>query len=53
MSASYLNIRLDIDSKERTIMTKRGYFNFPIVNFPFICILTPAAPAYGVYIVNI
>jgi hypothetical protein len=24
-------------------------FNFPIVNFPFICSNIPAAPAYGVY----
>ena len=29
---------------------KRYYFNFPIVNFPFICSNIPAAPAYGVYI---
>jgi hypothetical protein len=25
-------------------------FNFPIVNFPFICSNIPATPAYGVYI---
>ena len=29
---------------------KRGDFNFPIVNFPFICNNIPATPAYGVYI---
>jgi hypothetical protein len=29
---------------------KRNDFNFPIVNFPFICSNSPAAPAYGVYI---
>jgi hypothetical protein len=29
---------------------KRDYFNFPIVNFPFICSNIPAAPGYGVYI---
>jgi hypothetical protein len=29
---------------------KRDVFNFPIVNFPFICSNIPAAPAYGVYI---
>ena len=29
---------------------KRDDFNFPIVNFPFICSNIPAAPAYGVYI---
>ena len=29
---------------------KRDDFNFPIVNFPFICSNIPTAPAYGVYI---
>ena len=29
---------------------KRDDFNFPIVNFLFICSNIPAAPAYGVYI---
>jgi len=29
---------------------KRNYFNFPIVNFPFICSNIPVAPAYGIYI---
>ena len=29
---------------------KRDHFNFPIVNFPFICSTIPEAPAYGVYI---
>jgi hypothetical protein len=29
---------------------KRDDFNFPIVNFLFICSKIPAAPAYGVYI---
>ena len=29
---------------------KRDDFNFPIVNFPFICSNIPAVPAYGVYI---
>ena len=29
---------------------KREVFNFPIVNFPFICCNIPAAPAYEVYI---
>jgi hypothetical protein len=28
---------------------KRDDFNFPIVNFPFICSKIPAAPVYGVY----
>ena len=26
---------------------KRDDFNFPIVNFPFICSNIPEAPAYG------
>ena len=51
--ASYLDIHLDIDS-ERRLRTKhydkRDDFNFPIVNFPFICSNIRAAPAYGVYI---
>ena len=29
---------------------KRDYFNFSIVNFPFICSNIPTPPAYGVYI---
>ena len=29
---------------------KRDDFNFPIVNFPFICSNIPAAPVYGVHI---
>ena len=52
-SASYHNLHLEIDSEGR-LRTKlydtRDDFNFPIVNFPFICSNIPAAPAYGVYI---
>ena len=52
-SASYLDLHLEIDSEER-LRTKRydirDDFNFPIVNFPFLCSNIPAAPAYGVYI---
>jgi hypothetical protein len=34
----------------RTKLYDKWYdFNFPIVNFPFICSNIPAAPAYGVY----
>ena len=38
MSASYLVLHLDIDSEGR-LRTWRDYmyFNFPILNFPFIC----------------
>ena len=32
------------------IYDKRDDFNFPIVNFPFLCSNIPAAPAYGVYV---
>jgi hypothetical protein len=32
------------------LYAKRHDFNFPIVNFPFICSNSPAAHAYGVYI---
>ena len=36
-------------SLKRKLKT-RDYFNFPIVNFPFICSNITTAPAYGVYI---
>ena len=39
-SASYLDIHLKIDSEGRLrtkLYDKIDYFNFPIVNFPFIC----------------
>jgi len=52
-STPYLDIHLEIDSEGRLRTKrydKRDYFNFPIVNFPFICSNIPAAPAYGVYI---
>jgi hypothetical protein len=52
-SASYLDLNLEIDSEGRLrtkLYDKRDDFNFPIVNFPFICSNLPAAPAYEVYI---
>jgi hypothetical protein len=52
-SASYLDLHLEIDNTERLrtkLYDKRDYFNFPIVNFPFICSNVPTAPVYGVYI---
>ena len=52
-SASYLDLHLEIDNEGRLrtkLYDKRDDFNFPIVNFPFICSNIPAAPAYGVYI---
>ena len=42
---------MDSEGRLRTeLYDKRDYFNFPIVNFLFICINIPSAPAYGVYI---
>jgi hypothetical protein len=32
------------------ILRQINDFNFPIVNFPFLCSNIPSAPAYGVYI---
>jgi hypothetical protein len=52
-SASYLDLHLDIDREGRLrtkLYDKRDDFNFPIVNFAFICSNIPAAPAYGAYI---
>ena len=52
-SASYLDLQLEIDSEGRLrtkFYVKRDDFNFPVVNFPFVCSNIPAAPAYGVYI---
>jgi hypothetical protein len=51
--ASYLDLHLEIDSECRLRTKhydKRDDFNFPIVNFPFICSNIPVVPAYGVYI---
>ena len=53
-SALYLDPHLEIDSEGRLrtkLYDKRDDFNFPIVNFPFICSkITAVALAYGVYI---
>jgi hypothetical protein len=52
-SASYLGLQLKIDSEGRLrakLYDKRDDFNFPIVNFPFMCSNISAAPAYEVYI---
>ena len=46
MSASYLDLRIDIDNA----YDKRYDFNFPIVIFPFICSNIPTAYTYGVYL---
>jgi hypothetical protein len=52
-SASFLDLHLEIDSEGRLrtkLYDKSDGFNFPIVNFPFICSNISAALAYGVYI---
>ena len=53
MSASYLDLELEIDSEGRlrtTLFEKRDDFNFVIVYFPFIWSNISTAPAYGIYI---
>ena len=50
--ASYIDLHLEIDSEGRLrtkLYEKRDHYNFPILNFPFICSNIPAVPAYGVY----
>ena len=51
-SASYLDLHLEIDSEGRlrTKFYDKNYFNFPMVNFPFICSNIPAELVHGVYI---
>ena len=52
MSFSYLDLHLEIDSEDRLrtkLYEKIDHFNFPIVNFPFMCSNILAAPAHGVY----
>ena len=54
-SASYtcIDILRNTDSNDRLITTlcdKRDYFDFAIVNFPFLCTFFSLSPAYGVYI---
>jgi hypothetical protein len=46
-SASYLDLHLEIDSEGRLRMKlydKKDYFNFPVVNLPFICRNIPTEP---------
>jgi hypothetical protein len=55
-SASYLDLHLEIDSEGRLrtkLYNKRDDFNFLIMNFPSICNNIPAAPVYGVYILQL
>ena len=51
-SASYLDLLLEHDNEGKLsvkLYDKRDDFNFPIVNFPFLCSNIPLSPAYGVY----
>ena len=51
--ASYLDQQLEFDREGRLrtkLYDKSDDFNFPIVNFPFICSKITAASAYGVHI---
>jgi hypothetical protein len=52
-SATYLEILLNIDANRKLTTykyDKRDYFNFAIVNFPYIYSNISLSPAYGVYI---
>ena len=52
-SASYLDLHLEIDNEgllKTKLYDKIHDCNFPILNFPFLRINIPAAPAYGVHI---
>lgn len=52
-SASYLDLFLKHDTNGHlttNLYDKRDDFDFPIVNFPFLCSNIPASPAYGMYI---
>jgi hypothetical protein len=52
-TALYIDLHLEIDCEgplRTKLYDKIDDFNFPFVNFPFICSNIAAAPAYGVYI---
>ena len=51
--ASYLYLLLKYDNFHRLqvkLYDKMEYFNFDIVNFPFLCSNIPQSPAYGVFV---
>ena len=50
MSASNLDIHLEIDNEGQLRTKLYDKRDFHIVNFPFICSNIPAAPTYGVYV---
>ena len=50
---SYLDLDLSYDRDKRLqvkLYDKRDYFDFNIVNFPFLSSNIPQSPAYGVYV---
>ena len=52
-STSYLDVILSIGSDGQlhtSVYDKRNYFNFHILNFPFLSSNIPSSPAYGVFI---
>ena len=52
-SATYLDLHLEIGPNgtlHSKLYDKRDDFDFPIVNFPFLCGNIPASPAYGVFV---
>jgi len=53
-SASYLDPEHDINGTLTTkLHDKRGDFNFPIVNYPFLDNNIASSPAYGVYMLQL
>ena len=52
-SATFLDLYLEFNESGQLstkIYDKRDDFNFKIINFPNVCSIIPASPAYGVYI---
>ena len=50
-SSSFLDLLLEFDNDNRLrvkIYDTRDYFNFNIVNYPFLCGNIPQSPSYGV-----
>ena len=48
--APFLDLNLSITNVSSKIYDKRDDFNFEIVNFPFLDLVVPRSPSYGVYI---
>ena len=51
--SNYLDLHLEIDQSDKLyccLYDKRDDFDFPVVNFPFLCGNIPASPAYGGFV---